>query len=573
MDLTEAATELRDRVDIAEVVSGRVTLKKVGKNLTGLCPFHDDKSPSFTVSPTKGFYYCFSCGAGGDAIKFLMELDSRSFADVVKDLAAKHGIEIDPIQCSPEAEKRKQRRDRLSEVMAAAVSFYQQRLAGSIAQSYLAQRGVSDEVAARFELGYAPSDWDALTRHLDGRYSLDDAAALGLVSRRKSGDGFCDRFRDRLVIPILDQQGRAIGLGGRSLNGDEPKYLNSPESELFDKGRTLFGLDKAKAAIAKADAAIVVEGYMDVIALHAAGITNAVAAMGTAFGAGQSKLLTRLTKRLVLAFDADPAGNRAADRAIGELEGPALRGELSVQVLALPTGKDADEFLKDHGADHFRGLVEHAPSWVDWRVNKAIGDRDLERDFAAITREAIGEIAKLPNPIDRVYQVHQLASRLAKGDRDYARRLEQSLQAQLKPQKLKRQEVRPLREQLEQQLISRWMGSDRELIDRYMETMQLDWGLASTRQQRADYLAGGAVIPEDPTDDPTAHLLHKLSDLTSRQGDRARYQLWVGLWLDYEAAAHAMTASPDRFEELAPAVDRLWVICEGLKGNFGELTK
>ncbi len=561
-----AAAEINERADIVEVVSERVVLKRIGKDFKGLCPFHDDKSPSFTVSAAKGFYYCFSCGAGGNAIKFLMELDKRSFSDVARSLAHKYQVTIPERNDSPQMRRARERRDQLSEVMASAVAFYRQQLPGSSAQDYLDGRGIGAEVATRFDLGYAPGGWDALTQHLTDRgYDLDHAIAVGLVTRRKTGEGHYDRFRDRLIIPILDQHGRAIGLGGRTLSNEEPKYLNSPETELFDKGRTLFGLDKARGAIGKADQAIVVEGYLDVIALHSKGIENAVAAMGTALTLNQVKLLTRLTKRLVLAFDADPAGARAADRAIGELEAPVLKGDLTLQVLTLPTGKDADEFLKTHGADHFRDLLDHAPSWVNWRVSKAIVGRDLERDFAAVTREAIGEIAKLPNAVERAHQIHQLAAQLAKGDREYARRLEKSLESQIKPRKLKTEEARPLREILERQLLARWVGGDRDLIEQAMAAHQLDWGLESTRQQRADYLAGVAIELEDTSADPSAHLLHKLTDLTDRQAARSAYKVWVGFWLEYEAAARAMVADPDRFAELSPTVDRLWVICGGIR--------
>ncbi|MEB3172249.1 MAG: DNA primase, partial [Cyanobacteriota bacterium] len=380
---------VKERADIVDVVGEHVVLKKKGREFVGICPFHDDKSPSMTVSPAKQFYYCFSCGAGGNAIKFLMELQRISFSEVVLELARKYQLPVETLD-GPQQERLRQqlsRREQLHRVMTLACGFFRSQLQqseGQAALDYLkGNRGLLPATIEAFELGYAPDRWDGLLQHLQQVEGLDPTLleAAGLIVPRKGGDGFYDRFRGRLMVPIKDRQGRVIGFGGRSLDGSEPKYLNSPETELFEKGKHLFGLDKAAEAIRKDDRAVVVEGYFDVIALHAAGITNAVAALGTALSSQQITQLCRCCdgKRLILNFDADGAGVRAAQRAIGEVEQLALQGQLELRVLQLPAGKDPDEYLKAHGAGDYRSLLDQAPVWLDWQIEQVLAGLDLSR--------------------------------------------------------------------------------------------------------------------------------------------------------------------------------------------------
>ena len=380
---------VKERADIVDVVGEHVVLKKKGREFVGICPFHDDSKPSMTVSPAKQFYYCFSCGAGGNSIKFLMEFQRQSFSDVVLDLARRYQVPVETVD-GPQQERLRQqlsRREKLQRVLALASGWFRTQLlspAGQQAQVYLSEtRGLSMATQETFELGYAPDQWDGLLKHLQQveGCSPELLEAAGLVVPRKGGNGFYDRFRHRVIVPIHDRQGRVIGFGGRSLDGSEPKYLNSPETELFEKGKHLFGLDKATNAIRKDDRAVVVEGYFDVIALHASGITNAVASLGTALSSQQITQLCRVSdgKRIVLNFDADGAGVRAANRAIGEVEQLALQGQLELRVLHLPSGKDPDEFLKDHGAGDYRALLDQAPLWLDWQIEQALADRDLSR--------------------------------------------------------------------------------------------------------------------------------------------------------------------------------------------------
>ena len=321
---------VKERADIVDVVGEHVMLKKKGREFVGLCPFHDDKSPSMTVSPAKQFYYCFSCGAGGNSLKFLMELKRQSFSDVVMELARRYSLPVETLDANQQERLRQQlsRRDQLHRVLSLASGWFRSRLQapeGAAALEYLRkQRGLSAGTIESFELGYAPEAWDGLLRHLQQVEGIDPSLmeAAGLVVPRKGGNGFYDRFRHRLMVPIHDRQGRIIGFGGRSLDGSEPKYLNSPETEVFDKGKHLYGFDKAADPIRRADCALVVEGYFDVIALHAAGVRHAVAALGTAMSAQQITQLCRCSesRRIILNFDADGAGVRAANRAPGEAE-------------------------------------------------------------------------------------------------------------------------------------------------------------------------------------------------------------------------------------------------------------
>ncbi|MBU6353959.1 MAG: DNA primase [Cyanobacteria bacterium REEB498] len=443
---------VKERADIVDVVGEHVVLKKKGREFVGICPFHDDKSPSMTVSPAKQFYYCFSCGAGGNSIKFLMELQRQSFSDVVLELARKYQLPVETLE-GPQQERLRQqlsRRDQLHKALALAAGWFRAQLRtpeGAAALAYLReQRGLSETTLEGFGLGYAPERWDGLFSHLHQVEGLapELLEAAGLVVPRKGSSatdsrGYYDRFRHRVMVPICDRQGRIIGFGGRSLDGTEPKYLNSPETEVFEKGKHLFGLDKAVNAIRKDDRAVVVEGYFDVIALHAAGITNAVAALGTALSSQQITQLCRCcdSKRLILNFDTDRAGVRAAQRAIGEVEQLALQGQLELRVLQLPAGKDPDEFLKEHGAGDYRALLDQAPVWLDWQIDQVLEGRDLARSdqFQQSVSELVQLLGKLPASAVRSRYLQQVAERLSGGQARLALQLEDDLRQQVKGQR------------------------------------------------------------------------------------------------------------------------------------------
>ena len=421
---------IKERVDIVDVISEYVVLKKKGKDYSGLCPFHDEKSPSFSVSPTKQVYYCFGCGQGGNTFKFLMELGKRSFGDVVLELANRYQVPIKTLE--PEQKKELQRqlsqREQLYEILAVTTAFYQHVLyqpQGEKALKYLKEkRGLKPEIIQQFQLGYSPEGWETLYRYLveQKHYPLALVEQAGLIKARKTNNGYYDQFRDRLMIPIQDIQGRVIGFGSRTLGTDEPKYLNSPETPLFDKGKTLFGLDKAKNSIQKQDQAIVVEGYFDVIALHAAGFTHAIAALGTAFSTDQLKLLLRYTdsKQVIFNFDADKAGTKATQRAIGEIEPLIYSGQVNLRVLNLPEGKDADEFLKSspESIQQYQALITQAPLWFDWQIQQLLVNKNLKQadHFEQVGKGMIKLLKQLEDSNQRAYYLQYCAEILSQGD-------------------------------------------------------------------------------------------------------------------------------------------------------------
>ncbi|QBE69256.1 DNA primase [Synechococcus sp. WH 8101] len=529
---------VKERADIVDVVGEHVVLKKKGREFVGICPFHDDSKPSMTVSPAKQFYYCFSCGAGGNAIKFLMELQRRSFSDVVLELARKYQLPVETVE-GPQQERLRQqlsRRETLQRALALAAGWFRGQLksaGGAEALAYLKEkRGLREATLEQFGLGYAPDQWDGLLKHLQQVEGLapELLEAAGLVVPRKGGNGFYDRFRHRVMVPIHDRQGRVIGFGGRSLDGSEPKYLNSPETEVFEKGKHLFGLDRAANAIRKADRAVVVEGYFDVIALHAAGITNAVASLGTALSGQQITQLCRCTdsKRIILNFDADRAGVRAANRAIGEVEQLALQGQLELRVLHLPSGKDPDEFLQDHGAGDYRALLDQAPLWLDWQIEQVLEGRDLDRadQFQQAVSGMVQLLGKLPQSALRTHYLQQVAERLSGGQSRVALQLEDDLRQQVKGQRWHGRAARfeqpgesSQRERCEAQLLMLYLHcpSHRPEIRRELRQRELeDFGLqhhrllwAAISELEETNLGAGRLEAISRGDDPG----HALADL------------------------------------------------------------
>ena len=423
--------EVQQRVDIVEVISEHIVLRQRGRDYLGLCPFHNEKTPSFSVSREKQVYYCFGCGAGGNSYKFLMEIGKQSFTEVVLDLARRYQVEVKTVE--PEQRQEIQRqlsiREKLYEIVASAASFFQHALyqsQGEIALSYLrSQRQLQEDTIKKFQLGYAPAGWETLYRYLveTKRYPVNFVEQAGLIKPRKTGNGYYDVFRDRLIIPIMDLKGKVIAFGSRSLREeDQPKYLNSPETPLFDKSKTLFALDQAHTSISRADCAIVVEGYFDAIALHEAGIDNVTASLGTAFTQNQLKQLLRFTssKQVILNFDADNAGNKATARAISEVEELVYSGVVQLRILNLPDGKDADEFIRNRedGAVSYFQALETAPLWLDWLINCLMVDKDLKAadDFQQVAAGMIKLLNKLQDANQRNHYLTYCAELLSQGD-------------------------------------------------------------------------------------------------------------------------------------------------------------
>ena len=438
---------VKERVDIVDVVGEHVVLKKKGKEYVGICPFHDDSKPSMSVIPGKQFYYCFSCGAGGNAIKFLMEFQRQSFSDVVLELAKKYQVPVDTVE-GPQQERLKQqisRRDNLYRVLKLATGWFRNQLnseSGKNALHYLkSNRQLSDGTLINFELGYAPDNWDSLLRYFVDieKVNVETLESAGLIVARKGGNGFYDRFRNRIIVPIHDRQKRVIGFGGRSLDGSDPKYLNSPETEIFEKGKNLFGLDKSATSIRKKDYAVVVEGYFDVMALHDSGITNVVASLGTALSRNQITLLSRSTesKKILLNFDSDNAGIRAANRAINEVESLAIQGQLDLRVLQLPHGKDPDEFLKENSSSEYEALATKAPLWMDWQIDQSLKDLDLSQSdqFQVAVSDLVSLLGKLPQTAIRTHYLQKVAERLSGGQGRFALQLEEDLRNQISGQR------------------------------------------------------------------------------------------------------------------------------------------
>ncbi len=439
--------EIKQRADIVDVISEYVVLRRRGKDFVGLCPFHEEKTPSFSVSPSKQMYYCFGCQAGGNAIKFLMDLHKRSFTEVVLDLAQRCQVPVQTLEPEQRQELQRQlsERSHLFEILASASQFYQHALKqsqGKLALEYLKdKRQLQDETIGQFHLGYAPGGWETLYRYLveDKRYPVQLVEKAGLIKPRKEGGGYYDVFRDRLMIPIHDVMGRTIAFGGRSLGDEQPKYLNSPETELFNKGKTLFALDKAKSGISGLDQVVVVEGYFDAIALHAVGINNVVASLGTALSLEQVRLVLRYSdsKQLILNFDADKAGTIAAQRAIGEIAELAYKGEVQLKILNLPDGKDADEYLHTHTPEDYRQLLANAPLWLDWQIQQIIKDRDLKQatDFQQVSQQLVKLLKNIVNKDTLNYYISHCAEILSLGDTRLIPLRVENLLTQVTPQK------------------------------------------------------------------------------------------------------------------------------------------
>ncbi len=376
--------DLLNRVDIVDVVGQHVKLKKAGANYQGLCPFHSEKSPSFSVSPTKQFYHCFGCGAHGSAISFLMEYSGLGYVDAIEDLARSAGLDVPREERTANDVARQQQAMALSEVMSSAADWYRQQLKGNTrAVEYLKGRGLTGEIAKRYALGYAPDGWQGLEA-VFGSYTNDEVAKTlvegGLVIQGEQSEGSSvkryDRFRDRVMFPIRNPKGQTIGFGGRILDQGEPKYLNSPETPLFSKGNTLYGLFEARQAIRAQEYVLVCEGYMDVVALAQLGFPNAVATLGTACTANHVRMLLRQTDKVVFSFDGDSAGQRAAQRAL-EACLPLMSDDKEIRFLFLPTEHDPDSYVRAYGAAAFEKVIKEAMSISSFFFKTVSEDREL----------------------------------------------------------------------------------------------------------------------------------------------------------------------------------------------------
>lgn len=435
--------ELSDRNPIEDVVGEYVQFtKRSGQNLFGLCPFHSEKTPSFSVSPSKQIYHCFGCGKGGSVINFIMEIENLSFPEAVEFLARRAGMKVPEQQSDPG----KPKRDRLYALNRDAARFFYEQLstpAGAAAVDYMLRRGITPGTARRFGLGCAPESWDALCSAMKEKgYTERELYDAGLVRRGKKG-GVYDAFRGRLMFPVIDVRGNVIAFSGRALGDVEPKYLNSPETPVFSKSHNLFGLNLAKKS--KSGYIILVEGNIDVVSLHQAGFDSAVASLGTSLTPEQARLISRFKQEVVIAYDADEAGKKAAQRAIGILE----KLELKVRVLTVRGAKDPDEFIKAKGPEAFQNLLAESENHVEYRLDAVRAKHDLATDEGKVAylKEAAGVIAQLPDRAAREVYAMRAASQCGvstEAVQDEVRQQRRRRAAAARRQ-TEREELRPLR--------------------------------------------------------------------------------------------------------------------------------
>jgi len=421
--------EIRERAPIADVIGNYVALKKSGNSLKGLCPFHNEKSPSFYVHPNRGFYHCFGCKASGDIFSFLMHVEGKTFPEVARELAEQTGVVLpvhDP-QREAEFQRNKKQTERFASLMQKATDFYcaqlQEHPDAGIARRELTERGISEESAQKFRLGYAPHGWDSITRFFEAAgESPSDAEAMGLIVARRSGRGHYDRFRHRLLFPIADVHGRVVAFSGRALpaapsmeDQKEPpaKYLNSPENPLYHKGEILYGLHEGRVEIRRQDATVLCEGNFDLVALHQAGFENAVAPMGTAFTEAHAKLIKRFAQKVVLLFDGDQAGRKA----VRETYSVVSKVGLQAHVVSLPQGADPDSFLREQGAESLRARIVSAPTIIEYLIDESAATVEPNPRAKADAIAKLGPIlAKVESPIERGLYVERVARKFGIAD-------------------------------------------------------------------------------------------------------------------------------------------------------------
>ena len=437
----DVVAEIKQRIDPAEYIGRSVKLQKSGRNFRGLCPFHAEKTPSFYVFTDRGSWRCFgSCGEGGDLFSFVQKQDNVDFREALRSLAAEAGVEL-----SARAAEQRTRSEQLSGIVSAAVDFYQQQLAGedgAAAREYLeSKRGLTQETVDQFRLGWAPDEWRVLRDYLHARgYSDGDAVAAGVLLQGEGGGAPYDRFRGRITIPIADERGVFVGLGGRIVGAGEPKYLNSPQTEIFDKGRTLYGLDGAGPHARESGTVVAVEGYLDVIGPWQAGFRNLVATMGTSLTEHHAAMLKRFAPRLVLAMDPDNAGLAAAERAGGlvlGLDSPDAMGasarsaeeitanaDLDLRVAPLPDGKDPDDLARED-PEAWRAAIENAPPFARFLLDRLIGEErpDSPLEARRLVDRLRPVLLSVRNPVERSMHIQSIARRLGITETAIAERL------------------------------------------------------------------------------------------------------------------------------------------------------
>jgi DNA primase len=425
--------EIKNAADIVEMVSEVVHLKKAGKNFIGLCPFHTEKTPSFTVSPEKQIFYCFGCGAGGNIFSFLMKNDGLAFPEAARSLARRYGIDIPRRSLTPEQKKRTGERESLLKINRQAMDFFGRALrrgtSGKAAMAYLNERGLSSDIIERFNIGYAPKGWDHLLNFFSKKgVPLARVEKSGLILPKKDGRGYYDRFRERIIFPIIDVNQAVIGFGGRVMDDTLPKYLNSPETLVYNKSRSLYGLHLSKEKCRKAQTVYIVEGYLDLLMLHQHGIENAVATLGTALTADHVRILSRYVPRMILVYDSDEAGIRSALRCIDTFwkehvdfsRGDVFREEKAdTHILVLPDGHDPDSYLREKGAESFEKAAMHATGIISFLIEQSIDIHGLSTEGKIrVVTDLKGPLAAINDNVARALYIKQLADREDSSEKD-----------------------------------------------------------------------------------------------------------------------------------------------------------
>src|ERR1700740_1279704 len=478
------AEKVKQQADIVRGIGEYVLLKKAGQIFRWLWPFRAEKTPSFNVHPTKQIYHCFGCGQGGDVFKFVMEMEKCAFPEAIRIVAEKCGIAVPrPKERSPEERKENQLRAVLVEMHREAQTFFVKQLEGTLegkaARAYLEDRGLDKDTIARFGVGYAPSGGVLLLRHFRGKYPEKTLLESGLISRDQSGRHF-DRFRRRITFPIANESAKIVAFGARALGDEQPKYLNSPETPIYSKSNVLYHLDRAKDALRRSDFAILVEGYMDAIAVARAGISNVVASCGTALAEPQIKLLSRFTRRVIVNYDPDIAGQTATERSITLL----LEQDYEVRVLALPGKADPDKFIREQGTDAYIKVLKASPPYLDYLISRA---RQMDRTTAAGKVAALNflmpYVQRLPNRLLRSEWATRIASELRVDEpvlREALRRAAAERRREVKPNaSLLGPAVKPAERQIIRMLVE--ADGFREKLARALVSDALHRGLESER--------------------------------------------------------------------------------------------
>lgn len=499
--------EIRGKVDIVRVVGDYVKLRKSGANFTGLCPFHQEKTPSFAVHPTKQIFHCFGCGVGGDVFKFVMLIENATFPEALERLAEKTGVQLSGNWGSERNDANAQARAALYRMHEIAAQFFATQLGataeGRAARDYLGDRGLTDEDLARFRLGYAPATGRELARRLaEEGFSPELLDASGMVAPgREPGERPSDRFRRRVIFPIANESGKIVAFAGRALTDEPPKYLNSPETPIYVKSRILYHLHRAGASIRKLDYAVLVEGYMDAIALASSGVENVVASCGTSLTESQIRLLGRYTRRIVVNYDPDSAGRAATERSLGLL----LEEGFEVKVLSLPEGIDPDSFIRKQGVVAYRERLAKAPAYLDYLTDGAAAAHDLSTPEGKVraVNAVLPYLAKVPNPLLRDEMAARLAGRLRVDEKLLRGELKRAAQAGAHEMKLAPQAMAAPASPAEKELLRAFLASP-ELAAEFLPVL--------IREGNCEAL-------------PTAGMLEKLLAEIERSGELALAEL------------------------------------------------